>query len=440
MNLAAVASLAKSTQVTRQAERGMKLAVIGASGRTGVAVVRAALERGIEVFPVLHDDSELEPIAGLVPAGQERFADYTSTEALVAAMHGCTHAVAAIQPRELGPGFPLYDGEATTAIINAAVEVGLTKVLWVSTQGAYHWSKHVPSKQGYECEINVRRVEGPWGIAKLSCYHDEIFDTYVAPPDGGRPRPVPRNGQWSPISREDAGRLLMACLELVPYGRAPCFGGPEDLLASDLARIVEPRVKRGRGRLTACLGVPDGDHAVLLEDTLTTTGTIPTQRLEPWLDATLAGRSLPDPPRSVYPRGGPLPSILDVGADLPLWETTGTVLRRVAHELLGDDLRARGVEPAQLDFSAAQPRAPHVEVHGGRWSTLRGVRALDADGQELVKGEVNWLWDELAEEFRVFFGRRIPDAIWEDLDTGTRRRLAEDKRYKRDKRVVAFNS
>lgn len=418
----------------------MKLAVIGASGRTGLAVVKAALERGIEVFPVLHDDSELEPIVGLVPAGQERFGDYTSTEAMVAALHGCTHAVAAIQPRELGPGFPVYDGTATAAIIEAATKLELDTLLWISTQGAYTWSKHVPSKLGHELEINVRRREGPWSMAKLSCYHDEIFEAYVAPPDGGKPLPVPRNGQWSPISREDAGRLILACLDTVPHGRCPCFGGPQDILASELARIIGPRVQRGGRRPTACPGVPDGDHAVLLDDTLTTAGMLPTQTLEEWVDAKLAGRELPLPPLTVYPKGQVGPSAFDAGDELPLWEATGPVLRRVVHELIGEDTMSRGLDLATLDFTGATARAPHVSVHEGAWSTLRGVRALDAGGRELIAGEVNWLRDELADEFRVFFGRKIPDAIWDDLDTGTKRRLADDKRYKRDKRVIAFNA
>lgn len=416
----------------------MKLAVIGASGRTGLGVMRAALAQGIELFPVLESDRQLRPIAGMVPAGNERYADYTSTPAMVAALHGCTHVISAIQPRCTGPGFTVHDGAAVEAILAALQQLGLERLLWCSTQGAYHWSPHVPSKLGYELEINVKRRPGPWAIVKFSAYHDEILDAYVAPGDGGRPRAVPTNGHWSPISRDDAGRLLLACLGRIPEGRAQCLGGPELLMADQLARVVAQRASSGRGRPTRCPGLPDGDHAVLLEDTLTTAGILPTEKLGPWLDAQLLGAGERAAPTSVYPRGDPGLSPLDSGLELALWDATGPVLRRVVHELMGADLRARGLAPAQLDFSVASTRAPHVEVHGGTLSTLRGVRALDADGAVLLEGEVNWLRDELAEELRVFFGRRIPDATWDELDVGVRRRLADDVRYKRDKRVRAY--
>ena len=382
----------------------------------------------------------MSSIAGLVPAGRERYADFTSVPAMVAALHGCTHAIAAIQPRCAGPGFPIHEGPAVEAILDAVDKLGLVKILWCSTQGAYHWSKHIPSKQGYELEISVKRRGGNWAIAKFSAYHDEILEAYVAPCDGGRPRSVPANGHWAPVSRDDAGRLLLACLERTPVGRAPCLGGPELFMAHELTALVDQRASAGRGRPTPSPGLPAGDHAVLLEDTLTSAGFLPSERLGPWLDARLLGDAAGAVPAPVYPRGEPAPSALDAGGDLPLWEQTGSVLRRVIHELLGEDLRARGLEPAQLDFSGATTRNPRVEVHGGTLSTMRGVRALAADGAVLDEREVNWLRDELAEELRVFFGRRIPDAVWDELDLGVRRRLAEQPRYRRDKRVQAFGS
>jgi len=418
----------------------MKLAVIGASGRTGQGVMRAAVEQGLEVFPVLENDRQLRPIVGMVPAGHERYADFTSTPAMVAALHGCTHVIAAIQPRCAGPDFPVHDGAAVEAIVDAAQQVGVVKLLWCSTQGAYHWSQHISSQQGYELENNVKRRSGPWAIAKISAYHDEILDAYVAPCDGGRPRRVPGNGFWAPMSRDDAGLLLLACLERVPLGRAQCLGGPELLVAAELSRIVAQRATAGRGRPTRCPGLPEGDHAVLLEDTLTTAGMLPTERLGPWLDAQLLGAGEPAPSGSVYPRGAPPASPLDRGDETPLWQATGPVLRRIIHELIGADLRARGLEPAALDFGAVTTRAPRVEVHDGTLSTMRGVRALDASGAVLLEGEVNWLRDELSEELRVFFGRRIPDAVWDELDLGVRRRLMDQPRYRRDKRVIDFNA
>ncbi len=416
----------------------MKLAVIGANGRTGRGVLRAALAQGVEVFPVMSSDRDLGPIAGLVPAGSERYADFESVDALSAALHGCTHAIAAIQPRCAGPGFPVYGEAAVEAILGAVERVGIRKLLWCSTQGAYHWSQHLPSRQGYELEIELKRRSGNWALAKISAYHDEILEAYVAPCDGRSPRSVPRNGFWAPVSRDDAGRLLLACLERIPVGRAQCLGGPELLLADDLIRLVSQRARAGRGRPTLCPGLPEGDQAVLLEDTLTTAGFLPTERLGPWLDARLMGED-ESPPETVYPRGDPGPSALDAGAALPLWEETGPVLRRVIHELLAEDLVARGLAPVQLDFSRASTRAPRVEVHGGTLSTLRGVRALDERGREIQAGEVHWLRDELAEELRVFFGRRIPDAVWDELDPGVRRRLAQLPRYRRDPRVRALD-
>ncbi len=419
----------------------MKLAVIGANGRTGVAVVRAALRAGLQVLPVVRDDRDLSRLLGLPGAEDVRFADFNSSAAVAAAIGEASVAVAAIQPRCLGHGALRYRRRAAEAILTAARDVDLQRLLWVSTMGCFQWSGHEPSKASYELEFAIRQAKGPWAIAKFSAYHDEILEAYVAPEDRRAALQVPRNGHWAPISRSEAGQLALHCLPRVPVKRTQCLGGPELFTARQLARLVARFVPPRGGRLTAHTGIPAGDHAVLLDDTLTTVGTLPTQRLEPWLQAQLSGEPAPplsaDPP-PVYPRSAPGHAALDDGATLPLWDAAGPVLRGVVHRALERDLRARSLPASRLDFTQATARAPHLEIHGGRWSTLRGVRALAADGAVLLEGEVGWLRDELAEEFHVFFGRRIPDHVWDELDLGVKRSLADLPRYRRDKRIKAL--
>jgi len=179
---------------------------------------------------------------------------------------------------------------------------------------------------------------------------------------------------------------------------------------------------------------------VALEDTLTTAGCLPSERLDDWL-----GESLREPratpaaaggSRTVYPRGTPRPSRLDSSQTCDALDGMGDDLRRVVHDALGRDLAERGIAAERLDFSGARALERQVQAHGGRFRDLDGVRALDERGATVFEGGVRWLRDELAEEFHVFFGERIPEHVWRELDMGVRRRLAQDPRWKRDPRVV----
>jgi hypothetical protein len=115
----------------------------------------------------------------------------------------------------------------------------------------------------------------------------------------------------------------------------------------------------------------------------------------------------------------------------------GPDLRRVLHEQLGLHLEARGIHAEKLDFSMATRGGRAVRVHGGTATDLRRVRALGAGGRVLLEDDVEWLRDEMAEEFRVFFGRTLPAHVLASLDVGVRRRLAEDPRWGDDPGVRA---
>jgi putative NADH-flavin reductase len=108
----------------------MRVAVIGASGRTGRTTVAHALAAGIEVVAVIRD-------ATRAPEGATvRVADARDRAALAAALDGCD-AVVSCLGHVPGADDPTILHEGAAALLNAMAAAKVPRLVAISAAGAY---------------------------------------------------------------------------------------------------------------------------------------------------------------------------------------------------------------------------------------------------------------------------------------------------------------
>ena len=108
----------------------MRVAVIGASGRTGRTTVAHALAAGHEVVAVVRDASR-------APAGATvRVADARDVGALTAAISGCD-AVVSCLGHVVGADDPTILADGAGALLRAMAAARVTRLVVVSAAGAY---------------------------------------------------------------------------------------------------------------------------------------------------------------------------------------------------------------------------------------------------------------------------------------------------------------
>lgn len=102
----------------------MKIAVFGASGRTGRQIVKQAVEAGHDVTAVVRQGSGADVSGAVVTA------DVMNPTAISSAIKGQGAVVSAIGPRTTGPTSVRHD--VTRAITSAMSEAGTTRLIVVS--------------------------------------------------------------------------------------------------------------------------------------------------------------------------------------------------------------------------------------------------------------------------------------------------------------------
>ena len=121
-----------------------RLAVSGASGKTGWRVVDEALQRGLTVRAIVRPESTLPPALAAAQREQRlevHRLDLNSGEALLHALKGCTALVIATGARpSINLAGPLQvDAAGVQAQIQACQAVGLQRVVLVSSLCAGRW-------------------------------------------------------------------------------------------------------------------------------------------------------------------------------------------------------------------------------------------------------------------------------------------------------------
>ncbi|MES1257598.1 MAG: NAD(P)-dependent oxidoreductase [Acidobacteriota bacterium] len=123
----------------------MKIALLGATGFVGSAVLKEALDRGHSVTAIVRDPGKLEPRKGLVAEA----GDVYDTASLTKLIEGHDALISAFNPGWKNPN--LYDDQVrgTTSIIAAVKKAGIRRVLWVGGAG------------GLEVRPGVRVIDNP---------------------------------------------------------------------------------------------------------------------------------------------------------------------------------------------------------------------------------------------------------------------------------------
>jgi putative NADH-flavin reductase len=109
----------------------MKIALIGATGFVGSAILKEALDRGHEVTAIVRHPEKLQPHAKLHP----QKGDVYNADEVARLVAGHDAVISAFNPGWKNEN--LYEDQVrgTTAIIGAVKKAGVTRVLWVGGAG-----------------------------------------------------------------------------------------------------------------------------------------------------------------------------------------------------------------------------------------------------------------------------------------------------------------
>ena len=123
----------------------MKVALLGATGFVGSAILKEALDRGHIVTAIVRDPEKIEKREGLTA----KAGDVYDTSSLAALISGNDALISAFNPGWKDPN--LYDDQVrgTASIIAAIKKAGIKRVLWVGGAG------------GLEVKPGVRVVDSP---------------------------------------------------------------------------------------------------------------------------------------------------------------------------------------------------------------------------------------------------------------------------------------
>lgn len=109
----------------------MKIALLGASGFVGTAILKEALDRGHTVTAIVRDARKLAPRQGLIA----RAGDVYDSTALALLIAGQDALISAFNPGWKDPNLYSDQVRGTACIISAIKAAGITRVLWVGGAG-----------------------------------------------------------------------------------------------------------------------------------------------------------------------------------------------------------------------------------------------------------------------------------------------------------------
>jgi uncharacterized protein YbjT (DUF2867 family) len=422
------------------------LVIVGANGRTGLEVLRAALQANHTVRPVVRDDRDSRNLDRVIDVQDICYADADHPASLHPVLSGATQVISCIDPRTAGHEAPIYTPGAGANVLQVAHELGVERVLHLSVVGSYRWSPSRLNRASWRMDRGIRVLKDlPWSMIRVSSYFDEVLDGHVRPPDGRSPHRVIRHSSYSPVSRADVGRMVIRVLPSLQPSRTLYLGGPQTLTDTELTALIRPYVQHTGRRRTRYAALSPGDVSVAQESTHVAFGSRWQDRLLQALDPAATRPSDRDQP-AVYGTLDVGPHESDQGRDVKVLRDMGTDLRRVVHAQLIGRLRSHGLptDGVRLDFASARPRQgrPAEPYHGGKMVPLTGVRALAPDGELLHRGAVEFIRDELADEFLCWWDAdgAIPADVWDRVDMGVKRRLRTHARWRTDPLVLSFSS
>lgn len=123
----------------------MKVALLGATGYVGSALLKEALDRGHTVTAVVRHPEKLEKRKGLIP----KAGDVYDTDSLAKLIQGNDALISAFNPGWKNPNLYNDQVRGTASIIAAVKQAGIKRVLWVGGAG------------GLEVKPGVRVIDSP---------------------------------------------------------------------------------------------------------------------------------------------------------------------------------------------------------------------------------------------------------------------------------------
>ncbi|WP_231443762.1 SDR family oxidoreductase [Brevibacterium zhoupengii] len=200
----------EETKVSTDAAAGGTVAVVGARGKTGRAIVSALEARGVPAAPV----------------GRDEMAD------LGAALQGCRAAYL------MAPNLHTNELDFISALLEACREAGVERVVYHSVAAPYapDMPHHVAKAAA---EDLVRRSGLQWSILQPCAYIDNLLPGLR----GQNPHiAVPYNAdtRFGLISLADVGEVAaQVLLDDAHIGATYELGGPELLTVRDVAAVAE---------------------------------------------------------------------------------------------------------------------------------------------------------------------------------------------------------
>jgi uncharacterized protein YbjT (DUF2867 family) len=202
---------------------GERVAVVGAAGRTGRAILRALDAAGVETLAVTRTPEQAD-VARAAGAAETATADYASVRELTAALIDVERLV--IVPPSYSPE-DVYIANAATAARAAGVgHVVLHSVLHPHTPTMRH---HMRKAAG---EAAVRACGRPWTILQPSMYAQTVLLFAAMSPPGRICAPFDVDAPFTVIDLQDIAEItalvldgedhLYACYELVGTAPASC--------------------------------------------------------------------------------------------------------------------------------------------------------------------------------------------------------------------------
>lgn len=223
----------------------MRLAVVGASGTLGRAVVAAARERGHEVAAVSRRGSDTAKLTAAL----------TGAAAIVDCANGSARSRAGAAP-------VLVDG--TARLIDAAARAGVGHLVAISIVGVDR-----PVTGYYEAKLEQERVVEhgavAWSLLRATQFHDLLAGLFATTARFGLV-PALAGVPVQPIAAGVVAERLVELAEGAPAGRAPDLAGPEVLSMREAARTWL-RAKRLR-RLVVPVALPGRRGHLLREGVL----------------------------------------------------------------------------------------------------------------------------------------------------------------------------
>lgn len=240
--------------------RAKPVLVTGASGLVGTHTCRALAARGWKIRALVRNPEKAAGRLAGLPADIVT-ADIRDRDALSAAMRGTSAVVhlAAIAIERRGQSYETVNAAATLAVLDAARDAGVTRLVHMSQNGASNRSPSRFLRSKGIAETHVRASELEWTVVRPSVIvgPEDEFVNVLARLVRLTPLvfPLPGGGQarFQPIAVRDVAQVVSESLDRpATIGEVYDIGGPAPL---SLRQMTE-RILTAMGERRAIIGVP----------------------------------------------------------------------------------------------------------------------------------------------------------------------------------------